>query len=289
MAVSNREKSKNKAGKLSKNTIDKDVSTTNSKVLKKNQGREKESNDKLFIEGKLINLYRLQSVLSEIDKIVILRGELPFEVQDLEDEVAGLRLRIENFQKSLFDFEKRIGQEKIKITNANIFITKYTQQIDNVRNNREYDSLSKEIESQKLDIQLAEKYIREFTEKIKFIEEEIKKSEQFLKERQLDLNFKKEELDKIISETKIQEEQLIEKAKQIETVIDDRILKSFKRIRKRAKNGLAIVHIQRGACGGCFNKIPPQRQLEIKMRKKIIPCEHCGRIIIDPTLTTDGE
>ncbi|GMO33292.1 MAG: C4-type zinc ribbon domain-containing protein [Candidatus Azobacteroides pseudotrichonymphae] len=248
------------------------------------------NNDKLFIEDKLVSLYRLQLVLSEIDKIRTLRGELPFEVQDLEDEVAGLHLRIENFQKSLLDFEKKISQEKIRIINANALIAKYMQQIDNVRNNREYDSLSKEIAGQELDMQLAEKYIREFTEKIKFIEEEIKKSKQLCEEQQVNLNFKKEELNKIISETKIQEEQLMEKAKQIEMIIDDhRILMSFERIRKRAKNGLAVVHIQRGACGGCFNKIPPQRQMEIKMRKKIIPCEHCGRIIIDSMMTESVE
>src|SRR5215470_4265539 len=217
MVISNKKQSKNTKKNLSRHTTDVNVSTTNSKVLKKNQKKDEVSNNKLLIEDKLINLYRLQSVLSEIDKIRILRGELPFEVQDLEDEVAGLYLRIEKFQKSLIDFEKKINQEKIKIANANVLVTKYTQQINNVRNNREYESLSKEIENQELDIQLAEKHIQEFTEKNFFIEEEIQKSNQLLKERQIDLNSKKEELDTIISETKIQEEQLIEKAKQIET------------------------------------------------------------------------
>ena len=229
----------------------------------------------------MLNLYHLQLALSEIDNIKILQGELPFEVQDLENEVTDIHLRIENFQKSLFDLKKKMDQTKIKIIDANILVTKYTQQISNVRNNREYNILTKEIELQKLDIQLAEKSIREFTEKINFTENNIQKNKQIFEEKQIDLNFKKEELDKIISETKIQENQFLEKVKKLETMIDIHILASFNRIRKRAKNGLAIVLIQRESCGGCFNKIPPQKQIEIKMRKKIIACEHCGRIIID--------
>jgi predicted nucleic acid-binding Zn-ribbon protein len=242
-------------------------------------------NDKdLSIEQKLVNLYHLQSMLSEIDKIKTLRGELPLEVQDLEDEVAGLHTRIQNFQLDGKDVDTAIGQQRIKITDANSLVAKYQQQLDNVRNNREFDNLSKEIEYQGLEVELAEKRIREYTVEAKTVAEEIQKSKSLLTERQADLKSKKEELNEIVSETKIQEEQLREKAKQIETTIDPRLLTAFKRIRKSARNGLAVVYIQRDACGGCFNKIPPQRQLDIKLRKKIIVCEHCGRIMIDPQL-----
>jgi predicted nucleic acid-binding Zn-ribbon protein len=238
----------------------------------------------LSVERKLSNLYQLQTMLSEIDKIKTLRGELPLEVQDLEDEVAGLQTRIQNFQLDIKDIETAIGQQKIKISDSNALVTKYKEQLDNVRNNREFDSLSKEVEFQGLEVELAEKKIREFTSDSKMINEEIQKSKSLLEDRQVDLKMKKEELDEIISETRIQEEQLREKAKQIETTIEPRLLTAFKRIRKSARNGLAVVYIQRDACGGCFNKIPPQRQMDIKLRKKIIVCEHCGRIMIDPKL-----
>jgi predicted nucleic acid-binding Zn-ribbon protein len=247
--------------------------------------QDKSAGDKdLSIEQKLANLYRLQSMLSEIDKIKTLRGELPLEVQDLEDEVAGLHTRIQNYQLDGKDIDTAIGQQRIKISDSNALIEKYQQQLDNVRNNREFDSLTKEIEYQGLEVELAEKKIKEFTLDSKTIVEEIQKSKTALEERQSDLKSKKDELAEIVSETKIQEEQLREKAKQIETTIDPRLLTAFKRIRKSARNGLAVVYIQRDACGGCFNKIPPQRQLDIKLRKKIIVCEHCGRIMIDPQL-----
>ncbi len=241
-------------------------------------GTEKE----LSVEQKLSNLYQLQLMLSEIDKIKTLRGELPLEVQDLEDEVAGLQTRIQNFQLDVKDLEATIGQQKIKISDSNALVAKYKEQLENVRNNREFDSLSKEVEFQGLEVELAEKKIREFTVEAKAINEEVQKSKTLLEDRQADLKGKKEELDEIVSETKIQEEQLREKAKQLETSIEPRLLTAFKRIRKSARNGLAVVYIQRDACGGCFNKIPPQRQMDIKLRKKIIVCEHCGRIMIDP-------
>jgi predicted nucleic acid-binding Zn-ribbon protein len=238
----------------------------------------------LSVEQKLINLYKLQIMFTEIDKIKMLRGELPLEVQDLEDEVAGLQTRIQNFQLDSKNIDTTIGQQRIKITDSNSLINKYKEQLDNVRNNREFDSLSKEIEFQGLEVELSEKKIREFTAKLKVINEEIIKNKAVLEERQVDLKSKKEELDEIVSETKIQEEQLREKAKQLEGTIEPRLLTAFKRIRKSARNGLAVVYIQRDACGGCFNKIPPQRQLDIKLRKKTIVCEHCGRILIDPQL-----
>jgi len=238
----------------------------------------------LSVEQRLTNLYKLQTALSEIDKIKTLRGELPLEVQDLEDEVAGLQTRIQNFSLDIKEIDTAIGQQRIKITDANSLINKYKGQLDNVRNNKEFDNLSKEIEFQGLEVELAEKRIREFTAESKLINEEIAKSKKLLEERQIDLKSKKEELNGIISETKIQEEQLREKAKQLETTIEPRLLAAFKRIRKNARNGLAVVYIQRDACGGCFNKIPPQRQLDIRLRKKTIVCEHCGRIMIDPEL-----
>ncbi|MDR3219656.1 MAG: C4-type zinc ribbon domain-containing protein [Dysgonamonadaceae bacterium] len=259
-------------------------------LLAENQGisgldkKEKSIAEDLSVEQKLINLYNLQTMLSEIDKIKTLRGELPLEVQDLEDEVAGLQTRIQNFQLDIKEIDTTIGQQRIKITDSNSLTAKYKEQLDNVRNNREFDSLSKEIEFQGLEVELAEKKIREFTAEAKIIQEEIVKSKTLLDERQIDLKSKKEELDEIVSETKIQEEQVREKAKQLETTIEPRLLAAFKRIRKSARNGLAVVYIQRDACGGCFNKIPPQRQLDIKLRKKTIVCEHCGRIIIDPQL-----
>lgn len=243
-----------------------------------------EDASELSVEQKLSNLYRLQSILSEIDKIKTLRGELPLEVQDLEDEIAGLQTRIQNFHLDSKDLDTAIGQQRIKISDATALTEKYKQQLDNVRNNREFDNLSKEIEFQGLEIELAEKKIREFTAESKIVNDEIAKNKNQLEERQADLKSKKEELNEIISETKIQEEQLREKAKQIETTIEPRLLAAFKRIRKSARNGLAVVYIQRDSCGGCFNKIPPQRQLDIKLRKKIIVCEHCGRIMIDPQL-----
>jgi predicted nucleic acid-binding Zn-ribbon protein len=247
-----------------------------------------ESTD-LSVEQKLQNLYQLQLMLSEIDKIKTLRGELPFEVQDLEDEVAGLHTRIHNFQSDVKELETAIGKQRIKITDANALIGKFQAQIDNVRNNREFDSLSKEIEYQGLEVELAEKHIREFTHELKVLADEIEKCKHLYTERQADLKSKKEELNEIISETKIQEEQMREKAKQLESTIEPRLLAAFKRIRKSARNGLAVVYIQRDACGGCFNKIPPQRQLDIKLRKKTIVCEHCGRIIIDPALAVIAE
>lgn len=249
-------------------------------MAKEKQTAEKE----LSVEDKLSALYQLQSILSEIDKIKTLRGELPLEVQDLEDEVAGLQTRIQNYQLDQKDLETAIGQQKIKISDANSLVNKYKEQLDNVRNNREFDSLTKEVEFQGLEVELAEKRIREFTQESKQIVEEIQKSKAALDERMIDLRSKKDELDEIISETRIQEDQLRDKAKKIETTIEPRLLTAFKRIRKSARNGLAVVYIQRDACGGCFNKIPPQRQMDIKLRKKIIVCEHCGRIMIDPQL-----
>lgn len=241
------------------------------------------------VEDKLKTLYSLQSKLSEIDNIKILRGELPLEVADLEDEIIGLETRIKKYETELADTDIAIAQQKQKIKDCTLKIEKYKEQLDNVRNNREFDHLSKEIEFESLEIELAEKRTREFTQDSKNIAEQIEKSKTFLEERSADLSQKQGELESIVSETKQQEEQLREEVKEIETDVEPRLLQAFKRIRKSARNGLAIVCIERGACGGCFNKIPPQKQMDIKMGKKIIVCEYCGRIMIDPELIAPAD
>lgn len=238
----------------------------------------------MSVEEKLKALYQLQTMLSEIDKIKTLRGELPLEVQDLEDEVAGLTTRIEKINREIADLKGDVAKKKNEITDAQASVDKYKDQLDNVRNNREYDVLSKEIEFQTLEIELCEKRIKEYNAAAAAKADEIAKSEALLDERRKDLDVKKSELDEIVTETKQEEEKLREKAKAVEATIEPRLLQAFKRIRKNSRNGLGIVYVQRDACGGCFNKIPPQRQLDIRMRKKIIVCEYCGRIMIDPEL-----
>ena len=238
----------------------------------------------MSVEEKLKALYQLQTLVSEIDKIKTLRGELPLEVQDLEDEVTGLTTRIEKIKGEIEDLKSNIASKKIEIETAKASIEKYKGQQENVRNNREFDVLSKEIEFQTLEVELCEKRIKEYTAAAKSKEEDIAKSAETLEERKKDLEVKKTELDDIISETKQEEEKLREKAKTVEATIEPRLLQAFKRIRKNSHNGLAITYVQRDACGGCFNKIPPQKQMDIRMRKKIIVCEYCGRIMIDPEL-----
>ena len=236
------------------------------------------------VEDKLSALYKLQTMLTEIDKIKTLRGELPLEVQDLEDEIAGLETRLQNYQTYVKEYEYAINGQKNKIADSKGLIERYQSQLDNVRNNREYDNLSKEIEYQGLEIEFSEKKIREFNEAMASRKVEISSLAENLEGRKMDLIQKRSELDSIVAETKQDEEKLREKAKKLEISIEPRLLTAFKRIRKGARNGLAIVYIQRDACGGCFNKIPPQKQMDIKLRKKIIVCEYCGRIMIDPEL-----
>ena len=235
----------------------------------------------ISIEQKLEALYTLQQVDSKIDKIRAYRGELPLEVQDLEDEVAGLETRINNFQEDVKKFATEVANYKIKIKEAEALIKKYENQQNNVRNNREYDSISKEIEYQQYDIQLSEKRIREATAKSDEIATKITAAQQRLEERKSDLNIKKEELNSIIEETQKEEESLLKRSAECEGLIEERLLVAYKRIRKNARNGLAVVGINRDACGGCFNKIPPQHQLDICTHKKIIVCEYCGRILVD--------
>ena len=235
----------------------------------------------LTIEEKLQNLYELQRIDTEIDKIKTLRGELPLEVQDLEDEIAGLETRIENFKTELSELDKTTAQRKQDIKKAEDAIKKYSEQLDNVRNNREYDALSKEVEFQKLEIELQDKRIRESqknkTEKEALMAEATKRYE----DKVADLEAKKSELNDIIQETHKDEESLTAKSEQLAATIDERLVTAYRRIRANARNGLAVVSVDRDACGGCFNKIPPQRQLDIRSRKKIIVCEYCGRILID--------
>ena len=238
----------------------------------------------LSIEDKLKNLYQLQTMLSEIDKIKTLRGELPLEVQDLEDEIEGLTTRIERMQADMAGLQDEISRRRVGIQDNMANIERYTSQLDNVRNNREYENLTKEIEYLQLDNQLNEKKIREASAILEQKQEEIRRCSDNVTERRTDLDIKKSELDEIISETRAEEEKLRERSKSLEATIEPRLLSSFKRIRKNSRNGLGIVYVERDACGGCFNKIPPQRQLDIRMRKKIIVCEYCGRIMIDPEL-----
>lgn len=233
------------------------------------------------VEQKLVALYTLQQIDSQIDRIRIIRGELPLEVQDLEDEIIGLETRVDNIDNEMKSLSSAITEKKQAIKDSESLIKRYEEQQQNVRNNREYDSLSKEVEFQTLEIQLAEKRIREFTEKLTELEELMKIAKEKLSDRSADLEVKKSELNSIIEETEKDEKALIEKSKENEKLIEDRLLVAYKRIRTNARNGLAVVQIERDACGGCFNKIPPQHQLDIRMHKKIIVCEYCGRILVD--------
>ena len=233
------------------------------------------------IEKKLIALYSLQQIDSQVDKIRIIRGELPLEVQDLEDEIAGLETRIENYLQENGVLEKSITEKKFSIKDSQALIKKYEEQQMNVRNNREYDSLTKEIEIQSLEIQLSEKRIREFQQALEAKTEEINRFQSILSDRKNDLDIKKNELDDIVAETEKEENELIHNSEINRKFIEDRLITAYSRIRKNARNGLAVVQIERDACGGCFNKIPPQHQLDIRMHKKIIVCEYCGRILVD--------
>ena len=238
----------------------------------------------ISVESKLQTLYQLQATLSAIDEKRALRGELPLEVQDLEDEIAGLKTRIEHIEGDINDFQQAVAQKQGEIKEAEESVERYKKQLDEVRNNREYDTLTKEIEFQSLEIELCNKKIKEANAKVEDKKRELARTNDLINDRQQALDEKKSELDEIMQETREEEQALKAKAENLETKIEPRLLSSFKRIRKNARNGLGIVYVQRDACGGCFNKIPPQRQLDIKMHKKVIVCEYCGRIMIDPEL-----
>jgi len=237
--------------------------------------------EEVSVEQKLIALYTLQHIDSQIDKIKIVRGELPLEVQDLEDEIAGLETRVTNFNTDIQKLEEEINERLNTKKESEALITRYKDQQMNVRNNREYDALTKEIEFQELEIQLAEKKIREANAKIEELKTKIDQATKDLEERKSDLVAKKSELTEIVAETEKDEQELIRKSEENAKLIEERLLTAYKRIRKNARNGLAVVQVERDACGGCFNKIPPQHQMDIKMHKKIIVCEYCGRILVD--------
>lgn len=248
--------------------------------------KQKKTSEEITIEKRLIALYSLQQIDSQIDKIRIVRGELPLEVQDLEDEIVGLETRINNYKEETDSLKVQVADKENAMKESDTMIKKYEKQQMNVRNNREYDSLSKEIEFQSLEIQLNEKRIKETKFKLDTIKEEIDKSDEILTERKGDLAAKKAELDDIVADTKKEESDLISKSEKNQDYIEDRLKTAYQRIRKNARNGLAVVQIERDACGGCFNKIPPQSQLDIRMHKKIIVCEYCGRILVDEEIGT---
>jgi uncharacterized protein len=235
----------------------------------------------ISIEEKLKAIFKLQQVDSEIDKIKKLRGELPLEVDDLEDEIEGLQTRVKNFEDEVKHLQSMVHEKKASIKESQSLIKKYEEQQMKVRNNREFDSISKEMEFQTLEIQLSEKRIKEYTDQIndkKFI---IDDSKEILEEKKGDLKMKKSELEEIIAETQKDEQKLRDESLELEGMIEDRLIKAYKRIRDNVKNGLAVASVERDACGGCFNKIPPQKQLDVTSKKKIIVCEHCGRILVD--------
>lgn len=240
--------------------------------------------NELSVEEKLKALYLLQTVDSQVDNILKLRGELPLEVQDLEDEIAGLETRYQKFVDEIKINEQKVAQKKVEIKKAEDLIKKYSEQQKNVRNNREYDAINKEIEFQQLEIQLCEKQIKEFSARVEELKSESQTIESLLDRRKNDLELKQKELREIIEETQKEEEQIRDKSVELEKIIEPRLLTAYKRIRANMRNGLAVVKVERDACGGCFAKIPPQRQLEIRTRKKIIVCEYCGRILIDPEM-----
>jgi predicted nucleic acid-binding Zn-ribbon protein len=249
----------------------------------------KTHDSEISVEERLRALYSLQMVDSEIDKIKTLRGELPLEVQDLEDDIAGLETRLGNLKEEVAVLDKSVQKKHNEISESEALIKKYEEQQKNVRNNREFDSLSKEIEYQNLEIELFNKKIKEFNIQIEEKNAAISDSEGTLAERKLDLENKRSELDEIILDTQKEEEGLYKKLDKVQGIIEERLLTAYKRIRSNARNGLAVVPVQRDACGGCFNQIPPQRQLDIKSRKKIIVCEYCGRILVDDEIINEGK
>ena len=233
------------------------------------------------VEEKLKALFELQTLHTQIDKIRQTRGELPMEVADLEDEVAGLETRIQKIKSDLDDLEDSIVTRKNLIKDSLAATKKYETQLNDVKNNREYDAISKEIEIQGLEIQVSEKKIKEYSFEIQNKTEVYENALTNITERKNDLEIKKAELDMITAETEKDEAGILVKAKEAEKHIEDRLLIAYNRLRSNAKNGLAVVSIQRDSCSGCFNQIPPQRQLDIRQRKRIIVCEHCGRILVD--------
>ncbi len=241
------------------------------------------------VSNRLDALVKLQSIDSKLDSIKKIRGDLPEEVQDLEDEIAGYETRIQKSKNEISELEEAIKANKQGIKDAEKLILKYEDQQQNVRNNREYDAITKEIELQDLEKQILDKKIKENNEKIDVIKGRIEETEKILNERQKDLETKKNELTTIISENEVEEEKLLKDREKAIKNLDDRLAKSYEKVRNNANNGLAVVSVKRNACGGCFNIVPPQRQADIKERKKIIVCEHCGRILADVEVVVEEE
>lgn len=250
---------------------------------------EEESLEERSIAQKLLSLYHLQQIYSQVDKIRVLRGELPEEIQDLEDACEGMQTRISKYQEDIEELKRKVVSEETKIKDSLALIKRYEEQQNSVRNNREYESLTKEIDYQKLEIQLSEKNRGKHTLEMEAKTADITDIEHKLTELTDILEQKKGELNTIIAETEKEEVELIEKADELKLLVDERLLVAFERIRKNARNGLAIVQIERDACGGCFSTIPPQRQLDIRLHKKIIVCEACGRIFIDKQLVESDQ
>lgn len=240
----------------------------------------------LTVEEKLKGLFELQVIDSQIDDLEILKGELPMEVRDLEDEIIGLETRFRRIKENVEDLEGEVSRYQSNIQEANGLIERYTKQSDNVKNNREYEALTKELEMQKLDIQLFEKKIRESNVALSAKQETMNSTEERLNAKKADLEAKKVELEAIQEKTAKEEEKLRKKSEKATKKIEQRLLKAYKKIRSSYRNGLAVVNVERSSCGGCFNKVPPQLQLEITMRKKVIVCEHCGRILVDENILT---
>lgn len=238
----------------------------------------------LTVAEKLKNLYELQTIDSELDEIGVLRGELPVEVQDLEDEIAGLESRKAKIQGSVDELEDTISKHEATIQQAQALMERYSTQLDNVKNNREYEALVKELEMQRLDIQLAEKRIGQASKEARIKQEKLAATEERIEKKQKDLKIKKKDLEDIISKTDKQEKSLSKKAEKARNKIEERLLKGYDRIRNNYRNGLSVVTVERDSCGGCFNRIPPQIQLEISLQKNIIACEHCGRILVDDVI-----
>lgn len=241
------------------------------------------------IEEKIIALYELQKIDSKIDEINKLKGELPLEVQDLEDEVAGLQTRIENINAEVEELTQLTRQRKEEIEQSKSLILKYEEQSKNVRNNREFDSLNKEIEYQNLEIELSEKRLKEYAGEIKAKKKMAEDAQEIMNDRKIDLEAKRGELESIEEETAKEVEALRLQEEKAQGKIDGRLLNAYKRIRGNVRNGLGVVTVKRDACGGCFNSIPPQRQFEIRQSKKIIVCEYCGRILVSDLLDQGEE
>ena len=233
------------------------------------------------VEEKLKSLFHLQTVGSKLDKVEILKGELPIEVKDLEDDIVGLETRIERLKGNVDDINTEVSRHNNNIKESEMLIERYEKQLDNVKNNREYDALSKEIELQKLEIQLSQKKISETGNQLDIKQSALQASENKYESRVKDLDAKKVELDKILTKTEKEEAKLLREAKKVEKNIEPRLLKAYHRIRTAYRNGLAVVSVERGACGGCFNRVPPQTVIEISSRKTIVACEHCSRVLVD--------